>query len=221
MGVLAAVVERHATGRGQRVDTSLFEAGIVHTYWQSAIAFATGVSPGPMGSAHPLNAPYQAFETADGWITVGAANQGNWLRLLEVIEAPELSEDPRFAEPEGRMNHLQELEAALNLLFRKRASADWLERFEAAGLPAGPVQSILEMQADPQALARRMVVETEHAKLGPVKTLGLPVKFSQTPGEVATGAPVYGEHTRAVLAEHGFGTAEIEALIAEGAVIAA
>jgi len=221
MGVLAAVVERHKTGRGQRVDTSLFEAGIVHTYWQSAIAFATGVSPGPMGSAHPLNAPYQAFETADGWITVGAANQGNWLRLLEVLEAPELSEDPRFAEPKGRMDHLRELEAALNAIFRKRGNADWLARFEAAGLPAGPVQSILEMQADPQALARQMVVETEHSKLGPVKTLGLPVKFSETPGEVAAAAPVYGEHSRAVLAEHGYSDAEIAALIDEGVVIAA
>ena len=221
MGILAAVVERQKTGRGQRVDTSLFEAGIVHTYWQSAIAFATGVSPGPMGSAHPLNAPYQAFETADGWITVGAANQGNWLRLLEVLEAPELSEDPRFIEPKGRMDHLGELEAALNAIFRKRRSTDWLARFEAAGLPAGPVQSILEMQADPQTLARQMVVETEHAKLGPVKTLGLPVKFSETPGEVAAGAPVYGEHTRAVLAEYGFSEAEIAALIAEGAVVAA
>ncbi len=221
MGILAAVVERQKTGRGQRVDTSLFEAGNVHTYWQSAIAFATGVSPGPMGSAHPLNAPYQAFETADGWITVGAANQGNWLRLLEVLEAPELSEDPRFIEPKGRMDHLGELEAALNAIVRKRGNADWLARFEAAGLPAGPVQSILEMQADPQTLARQMVVETEHATLGPVKTLGLPVKFSETPGEVAAGAPVYGEHTRAVLAEYGFSEAEIAALIAEGAVVAA
>ena len=221
MGVLAAVVERQRTGRGQRVDTSLFEAGIVHIYWQSAIAFATGVSPGPMGSAHPLNAPYQAFETADGWITVGAANQGNWLRLVEVLEAPELSQDPRFAEPRDRMDHLEELEAALNAIFRMRGSSDWLERLEAAGFPAGPVQSIQEMHADPQALARRMVVDTEHSKLGPVKTLGLPVKFSETPGEVAAAAPVYGEHTRAVLAEHGYGEAEIDALIAEGAVIAA
>ncbi len=220
MGVLAAVVERHKTGRGQRVDTSLYEAGIIHTYWQSAIAFATGVSPGPMGSAHPLNAPYQAFETADGWITLGGANQGNWLRLLDVLEAPELSADPRFAEPKGRMDHLEALETTLNAIFRQRGSADWLARFEAAGLPAGPVQSILEMQADPQTLARQMVVETEHAKLGPVKTLGLPVKFSETPGEVATGAPVYGEHSRAVLAEHGFSDAEIAALIAEVAVIA-
>ncbi len=138
-----------------------------------------------------------------------------------MLEAPELSEDPRFVEPKGRMDHLGELETALNILFRKRTSSDWLARFEGAGLPAGPVQSILEMQADPQALARQMVVETEHSKLGPVKTLGLPVKFSETPGEVAAGAPIYGEHSRAVLAEHGFSEAEIAVLIADGPVVAA
>ena len=111
MGVLAALVERGRTGQGQKVDTSLFEAGIIHTYWQSAIRLATGVSPGPMGSAHPLNAPYQAFPTADGWINVGAANQSNWLRLLDAIEAPELAEDPRFADNPGRMGNLDELTA--------------------------------------------------------------------------------------------------------------
>src|SRR5690348_13401642 len=98
MGVLAALHRRNQTGQGQMVDTSLFEAGIMHTYWQSAICFATGTPPGPMGSAHPLNAPYQAFPTADGWITVGAANQANWQRLLRVLDAEALAEDPRFAD---------------------------------------------------------------------------------------------------------------------------
>ncbi|MCH8996758.1 MAG: CoA transferase, partial [Proteobacteria bacterium] len=221
LGILAAAIERQRTGRGQRVDTSLFEAGIVHTYWQSAIAFATGVSPGPMGSAHPLNAPYQAFETADGWITLGAANQANWLRLLEVLEAPDLADDPRFTDSAGRMGHLKELETILSRIFRSRPGAQWLERLEAAGVPAGPVLNVREMQEDPQAIARAMVVAPEHSRLGPVKTIGLPLKFSETPGAVATGAPIYGEHTRAVLAEHGYDEAEIEALIADGAVVAA
>ena len=221
LGILAAAIERQRTGRGQRVDTSLFEAGIVHTYWQSAIAFATGVSPGPMGSAHPLNAPYQAFETADGWITLGAANQANWLRLLEVLEAPDLADDPRFTDSAGRMGNLKELETILSRIFRSRPGAQWLERLEAAGVPAGPVLNVREMQEDPQAIARAMVVAPEHSRLGPVKTIGLPLKFSETPGAVATGAPIYGEHTRAILAEHGYDEAEIEALIADGAVVAA
>jgi crotonobetainyl-CoA:carnitine CoA-transferase CaiB-like acyl-CoA transferase len=202
------------------IDTSLFEAGIVQTYWQSAIALATGVAPGPMGSGHPLSAPYQAFETADGWITIGAANQGNWLRLLDVLEAAEIAADPRFADNDRRMRHLPALEAALTPHFRERTSADWLDRLERAGVPAGPVLDVVEMHADPQTLAREMVVEVDHTKLGPVKTLGLPVKFSKTPGAVTSGAPMFGEHTRDVLREHGFSAEEIERLAGQGVVVA-
>jgi len=221
MGVLAAYIERQRSGRGQRVDTSLFEAGITHSYWQSAITFATGRSPGPMGSAHPLNAPYQAFETADGWLNLGAANQANWLRMLAAIDAPELADDPRFVDNAARIAHLEELTAALNAVFRKRKTADWLERLEAAKVPAGPVLDIAEMHADPQTLAREMVVDAPHARLGPVKTIGLPVKFSETPGGVVAGAPLYGEHSREVLAEHGLSEDEIAALLEAGAVVAA
>jgi crotonobetainyl-CoA:carnitine CoA-transferase CaiB-like acyl-CoA transferase len=200
------------------VDTSLFEAGIVQTYWQSAIALATGIAPQPMGSAHPLSAPYQAFETADGWIVIGGSNQRNWLRMLEALEAEHLADDPRFRENADRMGHLQELEAALAPYFKARASEDLLGRFEELGVPAGPVYDINQMHQDPQVLARKMVVEVEHTKLGPVRTIGLPVKFSDTPGEVAHGAPLFGQHTDEILRECGFADAEIDDLLAEGAV---
>ena len=220
MGVLAAYIQRAKTGQGQRVDTSLFEAGIVHTYWQSAIAMASGTAPGPMGSAHPLNAPYEAFKTTDGWITLGAANQANWLKLLDLITAPELGEDPRFTNNHGRITHRIELAKALAPIIRTRTSADWLSRLEAAGVPAGPVLDVAEMHRDPQTLARGMVIKAPHTKLGPVKTLGAPVKFSATPGGVTRGAPLLGEHTREVLAEYGYGAAEIDVLICDGVVIA-
>ena len=221
MGVLAAYISRMTTGKGQRVDTSLFEAGITNTYWQSAICLATGIAPGPKGSAHPLNAPYQAFRAADGWITVGAANQNNWLRLLEALQAPELADDDRFADGAGRMSHLEALQEALAALFEKRSSAEWLERLEAVGVPAGPVLNVAEVHQHPQTLAREMVVRVPHQRLGAVETLGLPVKFSRTPGAVRRGAPVFGEHTREVLAEYGYGAEEIERLVADGAVAAA
>jgi crotonobetainyl-CoA:carnitine CoA-transferase CaiB-like acyl-CoA transferase len=220
MGILAAYTHRLKTGEGQWVETSLFEAALVQTYWQSAIALATGVAPRAMGSAHPLNAPYQAFHAADGWIVVGGANQKNWLRVLEAIGAPELADDPRFAENAGRMAHLKELEAELDRRFRTKPSEHWLTALEAKGVPCGPVYDMLQALADPQTAAREMVVEVEHSTAGRVKTIGLPVKFSETPGKVRTGAPVYGEHTEAVLRDYGFGEDEIAALQQEGAVVA-
>jgi crotonobetainyl-CoA:carnitine CoA-transferase CaiB-like acyl-CoA transferase len=221
MGILAAYVHRLKTGEGQWVETSLFEAALVQTYWQSAIALATGVAPRAMGSAHPLNAPYQAFEAADGWIVVGGANQTNWLRVLDAIGAPELAVDPRFKDGAGRMNHLAELEAELAPRFRAKPAQHWLDALDREGVPCGPVYDMLQALGDPQTAAREMVVEVEHTTLGRVKTLGLPVKFSHTPGKVRAGAPLFGEHTREVLAEHGFSRDEIAAFEREGAVVAA
>jgi crotonobetainyl-CoA:carnitine CoA-transferase CaiB-like acyl-CoA transferase len=218
VGILAALHARESTGQGQMVDTSLFEAGITHTYWHSAIAFATGVAPGPMGSAHPLNGPYQAFPASDGWITVGAANQENWLRLLQALEAPELGSDPRFVNNAQRMRNLSVLTEALTPLFQRRTAAEWLRRLEDVGVPAGPVLDIAQMHADPQTLARDMIVETEHPSAGKVKAIGLPIKFSETPGSVRTAAPQFGQHTRDVLRELGYSDAEIEQMNEAGAI---
>jgi crotonobetainyl-CoA:carnitine CoA-transferase CaiB-like acyl-CoA transferase len=221
MGILAAYTHRLKTGHGQWVETSLFEAALVQTYWQAAIALATGVAPKAMGSAHPLNAPYQAFETADKWIVVGGANPKHWLRTLEVLGANELSRDPRFATGPDRMAHLKELEAALSARFRTQPASHWLSALEEVGVPCGPVNDMLQALADPQTVAREMVVEIEHASLGTVKTLGLPIKFSATPGKVRTGAPLYGEHTDSILSAYGFDAVEIESLRKEGAIAGA
>jgi crotonobetainyl-CoA:carnitine CoA-transferase CaiB-like acyl-CoA transferase len=220
MGVLAAYVHRLKTGEGQLVDTSLLEAGVTTTYWQSAICLATGKSPGAIGSAHPLSAPYQAIQTQDGWINIGAANQANWKRLVEVIGKPQLADDPRFLDNAARLQNLPALIEILTGNFRTRTTSDWLVRLEAAGVPAGPVLSIGEMLKDPQVLARDMVVEVEHSRLGPMKTLGPPVKFSTTPASVRHGAPQLGQHTREVLKEYGYSEAEITALVGKGDVIA-
>jgi crotonobetainyl-CoA:carnitine CoA-transferase CaiB-like acyl-CoA transferase len=217
MAVSAAYAHKLKTGEGQFVDTSLFEAGITLTYWQSAIALATGVSPGPLGSRHPLNAPYQAFETKDGWINVGASNQKMYPMLCEILGRPELGQDPRFRKGEDRMANIEELIALLNERFRTRSTAEWLPLLEKAGIPSGPVLSVGEMLTHPQTVARGMVVGVEHPVAGEVKTIGLPVKFSQTPGAVHSPAPTFGQHTRSVLSEAGFSDAEIDDLVATGA----
>lgn len=219
-GILAAYTHRLKTGEGQWVETSLFEAALVQTYWQAAIALATGVAPTAMGSAHPLNAPYQAFEASDKWIVVGGANQKNWLRTLDVLGAAELARDPRFATGADRMANLKELEALLTERFKQKSAEHWLTALEEAGVPCGPVNDMLQALADPQTIAREMVVEVEHATLGKVSTMGLPIKFSRTPGKVRSGAPLFGQHTEEVLGAYGFGAEEIAALREQGAVAA-
>ena len=174
----------------------------------------------------PLPADLTSPEGKTRWhlesITVGAANQGNWLRLIEVLGAPEtgpkLNEDPRFATNADRMRNLPALQAALTPLFKVRTSADWLRHLEEAGVPAGPVLDVAQMHADPQALAREMIVETTHPVAGRVASLGLPIKFSETPGAVRRAAPVLGQHTREVLRELGFSDAEADEMAAQGTV---
>ncbi len=216
MGVVSALYAREKTGVGQRVDTSLYEAGIVQTFWQSAVGLATGESPRPLGSAHPLAAPYEALPTADGWITVGGWNQVNWVRLVKTMDLEELTGDPRFDTNADRMANLNELREILAARLRTATTEAWLRRLEAANVPAGPVSNILEMLRHPQTVSREMVVEVEQGGTT-AETLGMPVKFSQAPAGIGRGAPEQGEHTGEVLREYGFAEAEIAELLRSGA----
>ena len=209
-GILAALVHREKTGQGQKVDTSLFEAGIVHTYWQSAIAGATGQSPGPLGSAHPLTAPYQAFKTKDKWITVGASNQNTWLMLLKAINRQDLQEDEKFSSNLNRKENINELVDILNSELIKKTSDEWLKIFDNNGLPCGPINSITEMFEDPQTIHREMLIEVDNKKAGKSKAIGMPIKFSKSKTEKSKGAPNLGEHTREIMLNFGYKQDEIE-----------
>ncbi len=221
LGVVSALLRRATSGRGQLVDTSLMEAAVHQTFWQTALYLATGVNPEPSGSSHILAAPYQAFPTADGWINIGGANQANWERIAGAIGLPELVADARFKTNADRMAHKQQLAELIATRTRTRASAEWIALLESAGVPVGPINKIGEMLTDPQVLARRMVVEVEHPKAGTVKALGLPIKLSETPGSVRRAAPLLGQHTREVLASLGYSAPEIQALEHAGAVACA
>ena len=218
LGIVAALQARERTGRGQMVETSLMEAAVQQMYWQAAIHFATGVDSGPTGSAHILTAPYQAFPTADGWINIGGANQSNWERIARTIGRPELIEDPRFRTNGDRMKNLAALVPLISERTRARSSEEWVREFEAAGVPVGPVNKIGQVLADEQVKAREMVVEVKHSRIGATPALGLPIKFSETPGKIQRGAPTLGEHTDEVLAALGYDAAGITALRKAGAV---
>ena len=213
LGIVSAYVHRLRTGQGQLVDTSLLEAGVMQTFWQSAIFLGSGREIGPLGSAHPLTAPYQAFETQDGWITIGGSNQVNFARLAQVLEAPELLADVRFLDNKARMANLPALVDVLTKRFKRKPSATWLAALSAVGVPAGPVLTIAEMLAHPQVRARDMVVQTRHPRVGDTQAIGCPIKFSETPANVTRPAPLFGQHTRDVLLEFGFDAAEVQALL--------
>jgi crotonobetainyl-CoA:carnitine CoA-transferase CaiB-like acyl-CoA transferase len=220
VGILAAYTHKQKTGQGQVVDTSLMEAALQQTYWQAAMYFATGESPGPTGSAHVLTAPYQAFATRDGWINIGGANQANWERIAEVLGRPEWREDPRFATNSARMANLAALTDAMNDVLAKRTKAEWIAAFDAAGVPVGPVHSIGEALEHPQTRARDMVVNLEHPQAGATRALGCPIHFSATPTRITRPPPMLGEHTREVLREFGYDDREIDTLVANRVVAA-
>jgi crotonobetainyl-CoA:carnitine CoA-transferase CaiB-like acyl-CoA transferase len=217
-GITAAYVHRLKTGMGQVVDTSLMEAAIQQTYWHAAIFFATGKSVGPTGSAHLLTAPYQAFRTRDGWINIGGANQANWERIADVLGHPEWRDDPRFATNTVRMQNLDALTEAMNAVLATRGKDEWLAAFDAAGVPAGPVNTIGEALTDPQVAARGMVVDLVHPQAGPTKALGCPIHFSRTPTRIDRPAPMLGEHSRELLREYGYSDAEIDGFLEDGVV---
>ena len=209
-GILAAIIHRNKTGEGQKVDTSLFEAGIVHTYWQSAIAGATGESPGPLGSAHPLTAPYQAFKTKDKWITIGASNQNTWLKLIKAIDREDLQENEKFSSNLNRKKNLTELVEILTTVLSKKTSLEWLKIFDDNGFPCGPINSITDMFKDPQTIDRQMILEVDNKKAGKSKAVGMPIKFSKSKTEKSKGAPNLGEHTKEIMINFGYKEKEIE-----------
>ena len=189
IGILAALHRQRRTGKGELVETSLFEAGIMLTYWQSAVAFASGRTATALGTAHPLYAPYQAFPTADGWMTVGAANERNWHRLLDVLDLADLKQDERFADGAQRMKHRHLLEELLTRKFMTRGRDEWIAILAEASIPAGLVLTINQMHEHPQTRAREMVIEVPHAEAGSAKAIGCPIKFTESEVLEPTGAP--------------------------------
>ena len=218
VGILAAVIHRYKTGEGQLVETSLMEAALQQTYWQAAMFFATGTSAGPLGSAHPLTAPYQAFRTQNGYITIGGANQSNWERIADQLGQPQWKIDPRFATNSGRIAHREELTQLIEAVLISNTTDYWVAFFDQAGVPAGPVHSIEEAFTHPQTLARGMVMETEHPKAGRVKSVGNPIKFSKLPQQPSRPAPELGEHSASILREFGFSDGEINDLVSQNVV---
>jgi formyl-CoA transferase len=166
-----------------------------------------------------MNAPYQAIRCADGYLTLGAANERLFRRLCDVLERKEWGDDPAFADNASRVKNREALAARIEAITAAQPRQHWLTLFQANDIPCGPINDYAEVFADPQVLAREMVVETDHPALGHLRTLGSPIKMSATPPDVTRRAPQLGENTDEVLAEAGYTAAEIAALRASGAIV--
>ncbi len=216
--ILAAYIHRNQTGEGQHVETSLFEAGIALSVWEATEYFSTGQAPQPTGSAHRMSAPYQAFRCSAGYITIGAANQRTWERLCRAMGLEELLRRPEFATDADRVRHRQSLAEIIEAVTRQQPRAHWLRVLEEAAVPCGPINTYPEVFEHPQASARGMLREISHPIGGRIKQVGPVVKCSGTPAEIRRPAPMHGEHTAEVLAEHGYTAREIQALADAGVI---
>ena len=218
-GILCAYIHALKTGQGQMVDASLLEAGIAYTIWESALYFAEGEIPGPLGSAHRVSAPYQALRTQDGYVNIGAATQATWEQFCRAIGQESLIEDPRFKVPGDRKAREGELAELLELTLSRQTTAYWLELLAQAGVVAGPIYNMEQVYQDPQVRAREMVIDLEDPELGTLHNIGIPVKLSATPGRINRRAPALGEHSEEVLLAAGFSPDEVARLVENGVVL--
>jgi len=218
VGILAALHARERTGLGQHVDTSLVDAGVALSVWEATEFFSGRGVPAALGSAHRMNAPYQAIRCADGYITIGAANERLFRRLCDVLGHPEWAAMPEFADNASRVRNRAALAELIESVLRDRPCAHWLALFEANDFPCGPINDYAAVFADPQVQAREMVVNVDHPTLGTVQALGSPIKMSATPPDPSRRAPLLGEHTDEVLVQAGFSQDEIDRLRSAGAI---
>lgn len=199
--ILAALLERGSTGKGQLVDVSLLDTQTALLANVASNYLVSGIAPSRQGNAHPNIAPYEPFQARDKGFVLGAANQGQWEKLCSLIERPDLIADPRFRDNPSRVKHRRELILALNEVFAARDAADWLNLLEEAELPCGPINSIPEVFQHPQVLARGMVQQAQHSSAGEVSLTGFPYKLSRTPAELRLAPPLLGEHNQQILVE--------------------
>lgn len=218
VGILAALHYRSSTGNGQHIDTALLDAGVALSIWETAEYFSGAGIPQRLGSAHRVIAPYQAIACSDGYITLGAANDRLFVQVADTLGHPEWTTQPEYSTNEARVKHREELAAEIEQLTMTMPRQHWIEKFEAAGIPCGPINNYEESLADPQVAARSMVVEVEHPTLGRIKSLGSAIKLSATPANVERTAPLLGEHTDCVLSEVGFSLQEIANLRSSGVI---
>jgi len=211
-GILLALLVRNKTGEGQFIDVSLMDSVLATLTYQAGHFLATGDTPRKTGNRHPMITPYESFESRDGYVIFAVGNQRLWESFVSALGRSDLSSDPRFATMADRNRHHSELKEILDSIAGSKTTAEWVSIMEAAGVPCGRIRTLDQVLTDLHVSERDMVVEIKHSVAGPIKLVGIPIKLSLTPGEVASPPPVLGEHTIEILNDLGFTQQEIDAL---------
>ena len=217
--ILGAYISRLRSGQGQYVETSLLEAGLAWSQWEFGAFFGAGELPAAMGTRHRRAAPYQAYRTSDGYVTVGANNEKLWRAFCEqVCASPHWLSDPRYASNALRVQHADALQADIEAVFTSHPTAHWVEALDAAAVPGGPVYSYQQVFDDPHVKARAMVVEMEHPIMGTIKTFGSPVKSSGELVSIRRAAPWLGQHSEEIVRSLGIAEDEVKSLFDEAII---
>ena len=218
LGILGAYIKRLKTNKGQFVETSLLESGLSYTIWESGIYFATKEISTQSGTAHRLSAPYQAFQTLDGYINIGAANQANWEKLCNALSREDLITNDKFIDNASRMKNLNSLVEILNIEFKNKSTSDWVEILINSGVPCGPILNIEEILNHEQIKEREMIINIDHSKLGQIQNLNFPIKFSDSESKPKLPPPLLGEHNNEILKSMGYSDKEIYNFINENII---
>jgi formyl-CoA transferase/CoA:oxalate CoA-transferase len=217
-GIVTALYNREKTGKGQMVDVSLLDSQVAWLTYRAGAYFASGEVPQPVGSGHPVIVPYQAFKAKDVYINIAVGNDQLWQKFCKAVGLESVMDDPKFATNAKRVENREEIVKIVGDLIMTKEGQEWLTILEDAGVPCGPIYSVDKIFSDPQVLHRQMMKELDHTKVGKVKVTGIPVKLSDTPGEVKTPPPFLGEHTQEVLKDLGYGDQDLEKLRKENVI---
>lgn len=217
-GIIIALFNRKESEIGQMIDVSLFDSQVAWLTYRAGAYFASGEIPQPLGSGHPTIVPYQSFKAKDTYVNIAVGNDQLWQKFCKAVGLEEIMDHPKFATNSKRVENREEIVGIIENIIKTKDASHWLNTLKRAGVPRGPIYNMKDIFSDPQVIHRKMVKDLDHLKAGKVKVTGIPIKLSDTPGEIRTAPPCLGQHTREILNSLGYNEEDVDKMYQEGII---